>query len=223
MTAGNESKTYSFLQVNGVWRKLPLTLSSGRISINSNPAAVTLKTTFGPLVSYDKAGAVHVNLPPTYFDRVSGLCGNFNQIKEDDLRKPDGTNAKDATALVQSWQTVQTTSSCESILVPHQCDPLEEAEYAGELYCGGLLARIGPFSECLSVLEVESYFRSCMVAMCSTHGDPVELCEKLQVYADICQEAGVAIPIWRNSTLCRMLLYFFGALIYLLYLLKMNK
>lgn len=148
-------------------------------------------------------------MPPTYSNHVCGLCGNFNHLSGDDFKKPDGTNAEDATALAQSWQTGQTTSSCETILVPHQCDPLEKAEYASELYCGGLLSRTGPFADCLSVLGVESYFRSCVVGMCSTHGDPAVLCEKLQVFADICQEAGVAIPIWRNSTFCRTLLSFF--------------
>ncbi|XP_035526323.1 uncharacterized protein LOC118334508 [Morone saxatilis] len=187
--------------VNGVWRKLPLNLSSGTV-IKSNPVAVVLVTSFGLSVSYDNAGAVHINLPPTYSDNVCGLCGNFNYLKGDDFRKPDGEVTYNATALAESWQTGRTPSSCETIQVPHQCDPLDEAEYASELYCGGLLSSTGPFTDCQSVLEAESYFRGCVVDMCSTHGDPVVLCEKLHVYADICQEAGVAIPIWKNSTFC---------------------
>ncbi|CAJ1072158.1 zonadhesin-like [Xyrichtys novacula] len=186
--------------VNGVWNKLPLRLKDVRVK--SNPAAVSLRTTFGLSVSFDRAGAIHVNLPSKYSDKVCGLCGNFNRLREDDFRTPDGTNARDATALAHSWQTGQTNSSCETMLVPHECDALEETEYASELYCGSLLSSTGPFANCQSVVGSESYYRSCMSSMCSAHGDPAVLCETLEVYAGICQEAGVAVPLWRNTSLC---------------------
>ncbi|XP_065810092.1 mucin-2-like isoform X2 [Labrus bergylta] len=195
-------KITRWVVVNGVWQKLPLNIHN--VHIESNPVAVSLRTDFGLSVSYDSAGAVHVKLPIKYSDKVCGLCGNFNQLEEDDFRTPNGSNAGDATALAKSWQTRETSSSCETMLVPHQCDPLEEAEYASELYCGGLLSSTGPFSNCLSVVGAESYFRGCVVGMCSTHGDPGVLCETLKVYADICQEAGVAVPFWRNSSSCSL-------------------
>ncbi|KAK1878895.1 MAM and LDL-receptor class A domain containing protein 2 [Dissostichus eleginoides] len=188
--------------VNGVWKKLPLSLNNGSVKVKSNPAAVELETSFGLSVSYDNAGAIQLALPSAYSDQVCGLCGNHNHLREDDFRKPDGTNAHDATGLAESWGTGQSTSSCDTILVPHQCDPLEEAEYASELYCGGLLSSTGPFAGCLSVLGAESYFRACVVGMCSTHGDTAVLCETFQIYTDICQEAGVTIPTLKNSTLC---------------------
>lgn len=164
-----------------------------------------VETSFGLLVSYDSAGAVHVTVPATYSRKVCGMCGNFNGDRNDDYSRPDGSDAPDATALATSWQTDGVTS-CETILVPHQCDPQEQAEYVSESYCGGLLSETGPLSGCLAVLGAESYFRSCVAGMCSTHGDMAVLCETLQSYADICQEAGIFVHAWRNFTLCRMLL-----------------
>ncbi|XP_035761945.1 zonadhesin [Neolamprologus brichardi] len=184
--------------INGIWRKLPLSLNSDTVNIRSTPTTIVLATTFGLTVSFDSTGVVHVTLPSTYSDKVCGMCGNFNHLKEDDFRNLD---AQTATALAESWQTGKTASSCETILFP-QCDPLEEAEYASELYCGGLFSTTGPFADCLSVVGADSYIRGCVFDMCSTHGDQAVLCETLQVYIDICNKAGIAVPTLRNSTIC---------------------
>ncbi|XP_074544748.1 zonadhesin [Halichoeres trimaculatus] len=186
--------------VNGVWKRLPLHLPDVRVK--SNPVAVSLRTTFGLLVSYDTAGAIHVTLPSKFSDEVCGLCGNFNHLREDDFTMPDGTNAGDATALAESWQVGQTSSSCEAMLVPYPCNSLEMAEYASEMQCGSLLSSTGPFASCHAVVGSEGYFRGCVASMCSTFGDPMVLCETLEAYAGICQEAGVSLPLWRNSSLC---------------------
>uniref|UniRef100_A0A3Q2YGD5 Zonadhesin n=1 Tax=Hippocampus comes TaxID=109280 RepID=A0A3Q2YGD5_HIPCM len=188
--------------VNGIWRNLPLSFRSKTIKIKSNQAAVVLETRFGLSVSYDNAGDVHISLPSVYSEKVCGLCGNFNHLQEDDLRNPDGAPAHDATDLANSWQSGQTNSTCDTILVPHQCDPVEETEYGNELNCGALLSSSGPFAACRSVLGAESYFRGCLNKMCSAHGDPSVLCETLGKYADTCGDAGVAVPAWWNSTIC---------------------
>ncbi|XP_029970837.1 zonadhesin [Salarias fasciatus] len=188
--------------VNGVWRKLPLSLGRGVVNITSNPAAVSLETSFGLSVSYDSAGAVQVTLPPSYSRQVCGMCGNFNHLKDDDLLRPNGTTAENATALAGTWQAGEAPSSCETVLVPDQCDPLQEAEYSSELYCGGLVSSSGPFAGCSAAVGAESYFRACLVSMCSSHGDPAALCQILQSYTGTCQEAGVAVPAWRNSSFC---------------------
>ncbi|XP_028986820.1 zonadhesin isoform X2 [Betta splendens] len=190
--------------VNGVWKKLPLNLRGGAVNIKGNPAAVLLGTDFGLSVSFDNAGAVHVTLPSSYADKVCGLCGNFNHFKGDDLRQHDGTVDRDGPTPAESGQTPQATSSCDTALVPHQCDPLQEAQYASESHCGALLSNNGPFAECQSVLAAKSYFRGCVLSMCTTHGDPAVLCETLQAYADICQKAGVNVTRWRNSTFCSL-------------------
>lgn len=200
-------------QVNGVSKQLPLILGNGAIQIKSNPSAVVLGTSFGLSVSLDSAGNVHITVPFDYSDQICGLCGNFNLLRGDDFRKPDGTNAENPAAFAESWQT-EKNSSCDTIIESQQCNPLEEAIYGTELYCGLLHSGTGPFADCLMALEAESYVRACVSGMCSTNGDQTVLCETLQSYADVCQEAGVVVPLWRNSTFCRkyFLIFFFSTI-----------
>ncbi|MEQ2296328.1 hypothetical protein AMECASPLE_023686 [Ameca splendens] len=188
--------------VNGVWRELPLSLKNNTIHIKGNPAAVVMGSNAGVSISYDNTGAVQVRIPLQYSDRVCGLCGNFNQLPGDDLLKPDGTKANSATALAKSWQTGENVSSCETIQVPQHCDPLTEFHFSSDEYCGLLRSGSGPFSSCLPVVGAESHFQACLLGLCSNHGDQRVLCETLQVYADVCQMAGIAVPTWRNSTFC---------------------
>ncbi|XP_017288026.1 zonadhesin isoform X1 [Kryptolebias marmoratus] len=189
--------------VNGVSRQLPLIYGNGAIQIKGNPAAVVLATSFGLSVSLDRAGNVHITVPFDYSDKICGLCGNFNFLRGDDFRKSDGTNAENPSAFAESWQTKE-EASCETILEPQQCDLLEEAIYGSELYCGLLYSGTGPFADCLLALGAESYFRACVFGMCSAHGDQMILCQALQSYADLCQEAGATVSLWRNSTFCSL-------------------
>ena len=189
--------------MNGIWRKLPLSLNGGSLKILSNLASVVLETDFGLFVSYDETGTAHVTLPASHSGKVCGMCGNFNEWRDDDLRTPDGVTAPSAKALVQSWQSSRAGPSCETPVAPHPCSPSQEAEYSSEPYCGALVSSTGPFASCLSVLGAESYFRSCVAGMCSAHADPSSMCDTMQAYANLCIKAGVLVPAWRNSSICR--------------------
>ncbi|XP_027875279.1 zonadhesin isoform X2 [Xiphophorus couchianus] len=198
-----KSQTH-WVVVNGIWRELPLNLNNNTIHIESNAAAIVVGSSSGVSVSFDNTGALQLRIPLQYSDRVCGLCGNFNQLPGDDLLKPDGTKAESATALAESWQTGGNVSSCEAIQVLQQCNPQDEAHYSSENYCGLLRSGSGPFASCLPDVGAESYFHACLLGLCSARGDQKVLCEALKAYADVCQEAGIAIPTWRNSTFCSL-------------------
>ncbi|XP_041697305.1 IgGFc-binding protein [Coregonus clupeaformis] len=187
------------VMVNGIWKKLPLSLNGGTINIRGNAASIILETNFNLFVSYDDTCAVHITVPASYSGKVCGMCGNFNHLSDDDYRTADGSEAPNATTFGQSWQSQK---ACQSTVVPHECPPMEEAEYASEPYCGSLVSRHGPFAECQSVLGAESYFRSCVAGMCGAGGGLEVLCEALQSYADMCLKAGGLVPAWRNLTMC---------------------
>ncbi|XP_055738499.1 zonadhesin-like [Salvelinus fontinalis] len=186
------------VMVNGIWRKLPLSLNGGTVNIQGNAASIVVETNFNLFVSYNDAGAVHITVPVSYSGKVCGMCGNFNHLRDDDYRTPGSSEAEDSATFGQNWQS----EACDLTVVPIECQPTDEAEYASEPYCGSLISRHGPFSGCQSVLGAESYFRSCVAGMCGADGDPEVLCEALQSYSDMCLKAGVLVPAWRNSTMC---------------------
>ena len=191
------------LKINGIWRSLPLSLNNGAVKINSAGVTFILETDFELTVSYDATSGVQVKIPALYADEVCGLCGNFNHLLEDDYGKPDGSRAADPGELAQSWQSGEDT--CVVNVPPQRCPLDKEAEYESESKCGVILSKESPFAGCSSAVAAEAFFRSCVFEMCATSGDPQALCEVLQTFAESCQVAGISLPPWRNSTMCRKL------------------
>lgn len=175
-----------------------MSLAEGTISIKRKGAKVLLETDLLLTVSYHASGEVQVTVPSKYSDKLCGMCGNFNHIKGDDFRQPNGLLAADGDALGQSWQSGSTR--CEAPPLPDSCPGQEELEP----HCGVILAEDGPFAACSGALSAESFFASCMQDMCASRGDPQTLCDALNTYANTCRQAGITVPQWRNSTFCRM-------------------
>ncbi|XP_062407650.1 zonadhesin-like [Sardina pilchardus] len=193
-------KEFKRVMVNGMWRRLPLRLSEGTVTVKRKGGMVIVETDFLLTVSYHASGEVRVAVPGQYSGKLCGMCGNFNHVKEDDFTRPDGSLAADADTLGQSWQSGSTR--CEAPVLPSVCQGEEALQYAEEPYCGTILAADGPFAACSAALSAESFFASCVLDMCTTHGDPETLCDLLHTYASTCRQAGIAVPQWRNSTFC---------------------
>ncbi|XP_051554355.1 zonadhesin [Myxocyprinus asiaticus] len=190
----------SRVMVNGILRNLPLHLNGNTVAVYAQADAVVLHTHFKLSVFYMRSGAVQVIVPSHYSNRICGMCGNFNQVTEDDFRAPNASLVRDARVLGQSW--LATDAVCEEPTLPRVCSETEELKYASEVYCGVLTSKQGPFSECLSVLSAESFVRSCMFDMCTSHGEAEALCNAIQAFSDACNKFGITVPAWRNSTFC---------------------
>ncbi|XDV28015.1 hypothetical protein PO909_031433 [Leuciscus waleckii] len=184
----------SRVMVNGIWKDLPLLMKGNRVTVNAQGDALVLRTDFKLSVFYMHSGAVQVIIPSHYSNRICGMCGNFNQETEDDLKVVDGSLVQDTHVLGQSV--------CDEPTLPRVCTGAEEQQYASEVYCGLLASRQGPFSACSSVLNAESFFQNCMFDMCTTHGDPAALCNAIEAFSGTCDKVGISVADWRNSTFC---------------------
>ncbi|XP_062987816.1 IgGFc-binding protein-like [Elgaria multicarinata webbii] len=195
--------------VNKVWRTLPVRERNGSVTVGRSGRYVTLETDFRLTVSYDTDASVEIRVPTAYFNRTCGMCGNFNGLRQDDSMMPNGEQAKSTTQLGNSWQVPGAEYDPPFCGVPvppptptPPCLPQQEALYRTDAFCGLLTSSQGPFAVCLSVINPESFFESCVFDLCALQGSQPALCKALEAYADACQRAGVDLPSWRNATFC---------------------
>lgn len=156
-----------------------------------------LQTNFNLSISFDKSGALQVTIPIQYSDKLCGMCGNFNSIRDDDKDMPDRSLVKDTQNLRQ-----KASSLCQELTVPSMCSESEKLEYESKIYCGVLLSQNGPFSKCSSFLDTSVFFRSCVSEMCTNKGDREAFCNALQAVEKSCSEVGISVTGWRNASHC---------------------
>ncbi|XP_061222414.1 IgGFc-binding protein-like [Neopsephotus bourkii] len=100
------------IQVNNKPIHVPTTLEAGKIRISRNEGRPMLQTAFGLQVTYDEDWAIMVAVPSSYFGATCGLCGNFNEDPEDEMRLPDGTQAATMGDWAESWREAPCQEDC---------------------------------------------------------------------------------------------------------------
>ncbi|KAM6064177.1 IgGFc-binding protein-like [Theristicus caerulescens] len=191
--------------VNNLRQTLPVSAAGGAITVSRSGRYIVLETDFNLRVSYDADHSVEVKVPTTYFNLTCGMCGNFNNRREDDYMMPNGQQAADSNELGESWQVPDKDSSCGVPVPPQPCSAEEEKLYRSDRFCGMLTARPGSFERCHAVINPQSYFETCFYDLCALNGGQEVLCAALEAYADACQAAGVTLLPWRNATFCPLL------------------
>lgn len=123
--------------MNDQLTRLPATLKDGKIQISQNEGRVILQTDFGLQVTYDEDWAVMVAVPSSYFGATCGLCGNFNEDAEDEMKLADGTQAASVEDWAESWRDPSCQDDCGGQ------GTLQDTEGCGELGWGGSKAFLG--------------------------------------------------------------------------------
>ncbi|XP_033372654.1 alpha-tectorin-like [Parus major] len=191
------------VKVNGVSQVIPVTVVPG-VSIFFSGQYVVVTTDFGLQVKFDGNHRAEITLPSTYMSKVCGICGNYNGQKTDDFLNPDGEMEANSTSLGNSWQVYNDSRCSPDHGHTPNCTADEKHMIQSNAYCGLITDPNGPFQNCHSVVDPQSYFEDCQYDLCELHLNNAALCESLQAYADVCQTAGVQLEPWRNTTFCRM-------------------
>ncbi|XP_063297781.1 uncharacterized protein LOC134586215 [Pelobates fuscus] len=189
------------VMVNGKIEVLPINLSPDiKVFISGNN--VLLTTGFGLQVAFDGNHKVVVTIPGNYYNKVCGLCGNFNGNKNDDFLNPEGELEPNSTSLGNSWQVENDTRCSPGEDHTPECTDEDKNTIASSSFCGLITDNNGPFRDCHNVINPSIYFDTCVYDLCELNMDPGSLCNSLQSYAEVCQSQGVTIYPWRNETFC---------------------
>ncbi|XP_042296262.1 IgGFc-binding protein-like [Sceloporus undulatus] len=141
------------LLVGGLLTFLPYSSVGGRVKAFKQGVNAVIQTNFGLSVHFDWDSKVFVTVPNTYAGILRGLCGNFNGNGGDDALVP-------GSILVPSIPVFGTSSpkepdpKCKEIIDP-KCpglEVIEEQQRASGKACGLIVAKDGPFQECLHIL-----------------------------------------------------------------------
>ncbi|KAL0970016.1 hypothetical protein UPYG_G00235980 [Umbra pygmaea] len=188
------------IQVNGTNVNIPLTPVPG-VSVLLSGTQYTVVMDFGVTVRYDGNHYMDIKVIKDYKDKLCGLCGDYNGNANDDFRKPDGSLTTNPNDFGHSWVTDPDCNKQPNITTPG-CTDTEKDKYEGSGYCGMLLDKNGPFAICHAKVNPNKFFKDCVFDLCELDGAKPILCEAIESYVNKCQDRGVAIGAWRNSTFC---------------------
>ncbi|NXN19452.1 ZAN protein, partial [Indicator maculatus] len=186
--------------LNGEKVNTPLENRVRGVSIGSVGRFTVVETDFDVIVKFDGNHHLEITLPQSYFSKVQGLCGNFNDNREDELFLPNGTLVG-VTDFGNSWKVeADSDEGCLSDLreddVP-PCTPVNKPDI--ERQCNVL--KSDKFKACHALVNPEDFIQMCVYDMCLYDGMKAALCDIVQVYVDTCRSHGITIK-WRNSTFC---------------------
>lgn len=164
-------------------------------SVNS----IILETSFGVTVRSDWSQLIRIKAPNTYNGTLAGLCGNFNENREDEFYSPDGVLLNTAQEFGDSWRTGSLSAFCIDSNVIRQGQ--NESDFSE--YCNIITSQDGPFAQCHSSLDPRIWLADCRHYLEQTNGAREAMCEALQSYTLLCQQNGISVGEWRNITNCR--------------------
>ncbi|XP_028330836.1 zonadhesin, like isoform X2 [Gouania willdenowi] len=188
--------------VNGRRTRSPVSIASVGAKVITSGAYSLLDTTFGLQVKFDGVHHLEITIPGEYFNKVCGMCGNYNHNSSDDNLMPNKNPAKDVIELGNSWKSEgDSDPGCQPDTRPDihpNCTAEEEQLY--EARCAEVILS-DLFKPCHSLLPPDAFLGNCIYDMCEYDGMQATLCDNVEAYAQACQSAGVTIS-WRNATFC---------------------
>ncbi|XP_057185196.1 mucin-2-like [Triplophysa rosa] len=195
--------------------------SSGTVTLNENtryglPVFTENVVIFQPTSSFiiaDMKGLrLEIQLTPimqlyivanaTEKGKLSGLCGNYNDIQKDDFKIQSGIIEGTPTTFVNFWK--KNPFSCPDIdnALDNPCSLSMDTGKLARDWCSSLTNPNGTFSSCHSEICPETYYQRCVHDTCKCADIGKCMCAALSSYAHACAARGVVLQSWLDSYPC---------------------
>ncbi|XP_053741751.1 kielin/chordin-like protein [Synchiropus splendidus] len=191
------------VKVNTEVVSLPF-LREPHLYIERQGNTILLNTNIGLKVLWSGRSHLEVSVPGSYKGDTCGLCGNFNNYHQDDLRMPSGKISQSEAEFGNSWRVTNGSHSLSSCRPGTDVDPCKDAGYqakrSANARCKVLKSAV--FRPCHRVVPPEPWYGACVYDLCACGANADEcLCDALEAYAGQCRAAGVVLQ-WRSPSLC---------------------
>ncbi|MCJ8733662.1 hypothetical protein PDJAM_G00226190 [Pangasius djambal] len=165
---------------------------------------ILLNTNVGMKVLWNGRSHLEVSVPGTYKEHMCGLCGNFNNYPQDDMRLRNGQITTSEATFGNNWKVDSGNDRGALCSDARDIDPCKKAGYSSRKTANSRCAvlKSAVFERCHRVVPPEMFFASCVYDLCACAANADEcLCDALEAYASECREAGVVLQ-WRSPSLC---------------------
>ncbi|XP_074650327.1 uncharacterized protein LOC141905382 [Tubulanus polymorphus] len=172
----------------------------------------------GIRVSFDGKSHGIFEVPPTYKNQMTGICGSCDGIKKNDYVTKDGQDVRSEKSrnskLGNSFTVVddsdKPSTNCKAEDPDIKCSAKMEKTVLQNDHCGQIINPKGPFGECiasgrLAKNVIADLLHDCKYDVCAFADDnkakKEQICAALASTAAACNEIGF-YPEWRTKKLC---------------------
>ncbi|XP_051975188.1 mucin-2-like [Xyrauchen texanus] len=194
--------------------------SGGTVTLNGNspyglPAYIDGAVIFQPSSSFIIADLKSLRLEiqlapvmqlyivasPEEQGKLSGLCGNYNNVLKDDFKMESGITEGTSTTFVNFWKHSYSCPDLESTF-ENPCSLNVEIEKFAKDLCSSLTNPNGTFAPCHSEICPEIYYERCVYDTCKCADIKKCMCASLSTYAHACAARGIILQDWMDSEHC---------------------
>ncbi|XP_029453126.1 von Willebrand factor [Rhinatrema bivittatum] len=158
----------------------------------------------GFVVRIDTSGNVQLMLSDKHFNKTCGLCGNMNNLAEDDFMTQEDIPVLNSYDFANSWALHEGNKRCRRVSPPsHTCNISSEAADKDVMDRCQLLKSSSAFLRCHHRVDPEPFLALCQDDMCRCAQEMSCHCPALLEYARTCVQRGVVVSGWSTDGACR--------------------